>query len=126
MKTKDIKTETTTARGQMIKTDQAHMLNYELQNGSSVSVNISDSVHNNTVTNDDIVGTDFQGWPTYQIRLISLLRVAEVDESVISQIPQSILTKHLWVAQDDGMGYVVNDKKITDITKKGEDLCLIY
>ena len=123
MKTKDIKTETTTARGQTIKTNQAHLLNYKLQNEPVCNFN---STHDSITTNDDIVGTDFQGWPTYQIRLISLLRVAEVDESVISQIPQSILTKHLWVAQDDGMGYAVNDKKITNIMEKGEDLCLIY
>lgn len=112
---------TSCAKGQMIKTNQAHMLNYKLQNGSSVSVNISDSVHNNTVTNDDIVGHDSQGWPLYQLRVISLLRAIGMSDDIIDQIPKDILTSTITTLEDDGskqsqssMGYGVNEECIVN------------
>ena len=47
------------------------------------------------VTHDKIVGYDFQGWPTYQLRVISFLRVLGVPENIIKQIPENILKTYI-------------------------------
>ena len=47
------------------------------------------------ITHDEIVGYDFQGWPLYQLRAISFLRVLGVPENIIKQIPESILKTHI-------------------------------
>ena len=47
------------------------------------------------VTHDEIVGYDFQGWPTYQLRVISFLRVLGVPENIIKQIPENILKTYI-------------------------------
>lgn len=35
------------------------------------------------VTHDEIVGYDFQGWPLYQLRVISLLRAMGMSDDII-------------------------------------------
>ena len=66
------------------------------------------------VTHDEIVGHDYQGWPLYQLRVISLLRVLGVSEDTIKQIPNNILKTQMSELTDDGTGYGVNEQKITN------------
>ena len=35
------------------------------------------------ITHDEIVGYDFQGWPLYQLRVISLLRAMGMSDYII-------------------------------------------
>lgn len=76
---------------------------------------------NHLVTHDKIVGYDFQGWPLYQLRVISLLRAMGMSEDVIKQIPEDILTSTITTLEDDGskqsqssMGYGVNEECIVN------------
>ena len=66
------------------------------------------------VTHDEIVGYDFQGWPLYPLRVISLLRTMGMSEDVIDQIPEDILTSTITTLEDDGMGYGVNEECIVN------------
>lgn len=63
------------------------------------------------ITQDDPVRYDFQGWPEYQIRVIDLLRVLKIPTDNISK---DILTKHIEVYEDDGMGYAAKIYKAVD------------
>ena len=38
----------------------------------------------NLITHDDIVGHDHQGWPLYQLRVISLLRAMGMSDDIIN------------------------------------------
>lgn len=66
------------------------------------------------VTSDEIVGYDPYGWPLYHLRVISLLRVLGVSEDTIKQIPNNILKTQMSELTDDGMGYGINEQKITN------------
>lgn len=66
------------------------------------------------VTHDDIVGHDFQGWPLYQLRVISLLHAMGMSDDIIDQIPKDILTSTITTLEDDGMGYGVNEEYIVN------------
>lgn len=66
------------------------------------------------VTHDEIVGYDFQGWPLYQLRVISLLRTMGMSDDVIDQIPEDILTSTITTLEDDGSGYGVNKECIVN------------
>ena len=73
----------------------------------------------NLITHDDIVGHDHQGWPLYQLRVISLLRAMGMSDDIINQIPNDILTSIITTLEDDGnkqsqssMGYGVNEECI--------------
>lgn len=105
---------TSCARGQTIKTNQAHMLNYKLQNESLVSVNIGDSLRSQSelVTSDEIVGHDASGWPLYQLRVISLLRAIGIPEDIINQVPDDILTTHISTLDEDDVGHCTNEQKV--------------
>lgn len=63
------------------------------------------------ITQDKPVRYDFQGWPEYQIRVIDLLRVLKIPTDNISK---DILTKHIEVYEDDGMGYAAKIYKAVD------------
>lgn len=65
-------------------------------------------------TQDEIIGYDYQGWPLYTLRVISLLRTIGVSEDIIKQIPDNILTFEIHSLQDDGMAYGVDEQYITD------------
>ena len=60
------------------------------------------------ITHDEIVGYDFQGWPLYQLRVISLLRAMGMSDDIIDQIPEDILTSTITTLEDDSMGYGLN------------------
>lgn len=62
-------------------------------------------------TQDEIVRYDFQGWPEYQIRVIDLLKTLKIPTDNISK---DILEKHIWVYEDDGMGYAATRQKAVD------------
>lgn len=66
------------------------------------------------VTHDKIVGHDYQGWPLYQLRVISLLRTMGMSEDVIKQLPEDILTSTITTLEDDGMGYGINEECIVN------------
>ena len=66
---------------------------------------------NHLVTHDKIVGYDFQGWPLYQLRVISLLRAMGMSDDIIDQIPEDILTSTITTLEDDSMGYGVNSRQ---------------
>lgn len=78
------------------------------------------------VTSDEIVGYDHCGWPTYQLRVISLLRTLGIADSIIQKIPKKILEKHLIVGQDDGMGYIATTSKVTNVMNIKDEICFIY
>ena len=115
MKEEDIKTETITGR---VSTTLINVASPSASNdaprGSTIPTDSTSRVTLTTI--DEQVGTDTQGWPTHQLRLISLLRTAGVTDDILVQIPQDILTTLL----------TVNDHKITDVTYKNKELCLIY
>lgn len=102
MSKKDTKTVTTTERVQMMQSERPAP---EGSCGTKKS---------NLITHDEIVGHDYQGWPLYQLRVISLLRVLGVSEDTIKQIPNNILTTQMSELTDDGTGYGVNEQKITN------------
>lgn len=77
-------------------------------------------------THDEIVGYDHQGWPTYQLRVISLLRTLGIADNIIQKIPKKILEKHLIVGQDDGMGYIATTYKVTNVMKIKDEVCFVY
>lgn len=73
------------------------------------------------VTHDEIVGYDFQGWPLYPLRIISLLRAMGMSDDIIDQIPEDILTSTITTLEDDGSeqsqsstGYGVNEECIVN------------
>ena len=66
------------------------------------------------ITHDEIVGYDFQGWPLYQLRVISLLRAMGMSDDIINQIPEDILTSTITTLEDDGMGYGINEECIVN------------
>lgn len=66
------------------------------------------------LTHDKIVGYDFQGWPLYQLRVISLLRTIGMSDDIIDQIPEDILTPTITTLEDDGMGYGINEECIVN------------
>ena len=66
------------------------------------------------ITHDEIVGYDFQGWPLYQLRVISLLRAMGMSDDIIDQIPEDILTSTITTLEDDSMGYGVNEECIVN------------
>lgn len=70
----------------------------------------------NLITHDEPVGIDFQGWPQYQQRIISLLRVLMVSEDIIKQIPKDILETRISTLEEDGMGYGINKRKCIDLS----------
>ena len=72
------------------------------------------STNPDLVTHDKIVGYDFQGWPLYQLRVISLLRTMGMSDDIIDQIPEDILTSTITTLEDDGMGYGVNEECIVN------------
>ena len=77
----------------------------------------SDSEAQNTShleTHDKIVGYDFQGWPLYPLRAISLLRAMGMSDDIIDQIPEDILTSTITTLEDDGMGYGINEECIVN------------
>lgn len=78
------------------------------------------------VTHDEIIGYDHQGWPTYQLRVISLLRTLGIANNIIQKIPKKILEKYLIVGQDDGMEYIAITHKITDVMNIKDEICFIY
>lgn len=63
------------------------------------------------ITQDNPVRYDFQGWPEYQIRVIDLLKALNIP---IDNISKDILTKHIEVCEDDGMGYAGKTYKAVD------------
>lgn len=71
------------------------------------------------ITQDNPVRYDFQGWPEYQIRVIDLLRVLKIPTDNISK---DILTKHIEVCEDDGMGYVAKIYKAVDCEVNNDKL----
>lgn len=77
-------------------------------------------------TIDESIGLDFQGWPLYHLRVISLLRTLGIDNEIIDKIPEEILKQHIIVGADDGMGYISKTQKVTDAMMTKEGLCLIY
>lgn len=73
------------------------------------------------ITHDEIVGYDFQGWPLYPLRVISLLRTMGMSDDIINQIPNDILTSTITTLEDDGskqsqssMGYGINEECIVN------------
>lgn len=66
------------------------------------------------ITHDEIVGYDFQGWPLYPLRVISLLRTMGMSDDIIDQIPEDILTSTITTLEDDGMGYGINEECIVN------------
>lgn len=66
------------------------------------------------LTHDKIVGYDFQGWPLYPLRIISLLRAMGVSDDIIDQIPEDILTSTITTLEDDSMGYGINEECIVN------------
>lgn len=69
------------------------------------------------ITHDEIVGYDHQGWPLYQLRVISLLRAMGMSDDIIDQIPEDILTSTITTLEDEkqspngelhGVGYGIN------------------
>lgn len=68
------------------------------------------------ITHDEIVGYDFQGWPLYQLRVISLLRAMGMSDDIIDKIPEDILTSTITTLEDDSMGYGVNKECIVNCT----------
>lgn len=82
------------------------------------------------VTHDEIVGYDSCGWPLYQLRVISLLRVMGISDDIIDQIPEDILTSTITTLEDEkqssdgelhgnkqsqsSMGYGVNEEHIVN------------
>ena len=87
------------------------------QSTNSEAQNTSCSEIQNTkylVTHDEIVGYDFQGWPLYPLRIISLLRTMGMSDDIIDQIPEDILTSTITTLEDDGMGYGMNEECIVN------------
>ena len=66
------------------------------------------------LTHDEIVGYDFQGWPLYPLRIISLLRAMGMSDDIIDQIPEDTLTSTISTLEDDGMGYGINEECIVN------------
>lgn len=100
MSKKDTKTEITTGRVQMMQSERPAP---------------EESKENaDLVTHDEIVGHDYQGWPLYQLRVISLLRAMGMSDDIIDQIPEDILTSTITTLEDDGMGYGINEERIVN------------
>lgn len=81
----------------------------------------------NLITHDEIIGYDYQGWPLYRLRVISLLRVLGVSEDIIKQIPENILASEIQTLEDDGMGYGVNKENIVDcVMDKNKNIIYLW
>ena len=80
------------------------------EKGSTMPSEVSTTL----VTHDEIVGHDFQGWPLYPLRIISLLRAMGMSDDIIDQIPEDILTSTITTLEDDSMGYGVNQECIVN------------
>lgn len=99
MKINDTKMEITTGKESMIQTNRP------------------------IITHDKIVGYDFQGWPLYQLRVISLLRAMGMSDDIIDQISEDILTSTITTLEDEkqspdgelhGVGYGINEECIVN------------
>lgn len=93
MKTNDTKTEITTGREQTIQINHLH--------DSTSSKESTIQINRPLITHDEIVGYDPQGWPLYQLRVISLLRAMGVYDDIIDQIPEDILTSTITTLEDE-------------------------
>lgn len=128
MKTNDTKTEITTGKEQTIQINRLH--DSTSSQGSTVSTNAIDQeilnripkhpgnppydIAKQLITHDEIVGHDYQGWPLYQLRVISLLHAMGVSDEIIKQIPENILKAEISSLEEDGMGYGVNEECIVN------------
>lgn len=96
MNKKDLKMEHITGKEQMISTD----VSSSNSTGSHGSTTLSEATTKRLVTYDGIIGYDYQGWPTYHLRVISFLRALGVPENIIKQIPENILKTHISTGTD--------------------------
>ena len=80
------------------------------------------------VRDEDIISYDFQGWPNYKMTLREILKSlgANTNKGVIGfREKDPILDVYPKVLEDDGMGYGVNARYITEASVDKEDKSFI-
>jgi len=80
------------------------------------------------VRDEDIISYDFQGWPVYKMTLREILiEMGSLQENGLIgfKTDDPILDVYPKVLEDDGMGYGVNVRYITEASVDREDKSVI-
>ena len=80
------------------------------------------------VRDEDIISYDFQGWPVYKMTLREILiEMGSLQENGLIgfKTDDPILDVYPKVLEDDGMGYGVNARYITEASVDSEDKSFI-
>lgn len=86
---------------------------------------IEDDEKNKEISDSDIINRDFEGWPVYKRSLRSILldlgfnEIEHDGKKYISiEVTDKLLDAYPITLEDDGMGYGVNKKYITEASKE--------
>ena len=77
---------------------------------------------------NDIISYDFQGWPNYKRNLreiLNMMGAVEENGMIGFKTDDVILDVYPKVLEDDGMGYGVNGRYITEVGVDDEDKSFI-